>query len=726
MKIYWKNPGLVPVVMALGLVGVIDIGYATEDYTFDKNTILNYQGADGVYRLGISEGNPEYNFNENTVIGLGTSEGHVAVTVQWSPDKLSSPLTQELKEIRFYADNSALTLSNNSDEEVEVKVEKLVVDTGYKTPQTPWVRIDGSKRDVNTYLIVKDVNIKTGNHLLLSPSRSNSYKFTNLKLEKDSIFSVRVDTIEEDQLTITKLSLDNSSISSWGVDITEHWGKKPYLRLEEASLMGKNRSDIPLKNTGVFTAEGELGLYLLEKEAGHSATIINAGDMYIGKNRSRATSSRTINEYNTFKLPTYIGEAGSKLHFGVDLKEGGNHDQLIIAEKASGKSDVIVHQVGGDEGLIENGLVLVRFEGDRADNELELNLKKPVTDGLYNYSLVQEDSNWALTNSLNPELDPENPEIGGENSNSGGNAGGIVKDYATQSSAYLATQVVSNDLFKLRYHDRLYVPNSDGLWTSVTGSLGKFKSTLTDGISAKTNRVTMFIGKDLVSTDEYAVGLMASYGYASGKAENNNARSTAEKTDYRSHGFAVGIYGTYTFASHSYVDAWVQYVHTRNKLEWGDNSEKYNAKGAVLSVEAAYAFSIADSIYFQSQGQVTYMGVKADDLKVHNHTYSSDRGNVQLRLGGRFFGENVFANGQGAPYVEANYIHNTKAYKMTAKSRSESVDLELDGVKNLFQLKVGSDFNLSNNSKIGAYVSHTFGKKSYRDTQLNVDFRYNF
>lgn len=692
MKIYWNKLGIVSVVMAVGLVGVIDIGYATED--FKAGDTLNYQGADGVYRLGKNEGNPEYILNENTVMRLAPLGEKGQVAMQWGLGELSSPLTQELKEIRFYTESSSLSLKNNSNKKVEVKVKDLVVDTEHKDPKNQLVLIDGK----NTGLIVTNVNIKPGNQLLLGPDNTNSYEFENLKLGEDAIFSVRVDSIKEDQLTITNLSLDNSAINTVGKDITQQYWKKPYLSLKEASLIGKNRSDIPLKNTGIFTVEGELGLYSL-KEEDHSATIINAGEMYIGKNRSQATSSRSANEFNTFKLPTYIGEAGSKLHFGVELMEGGEYDQLIIEEKAEGESKVVIHKVAEEVTGNYNALTLVKFE-EGAENNLELSLESAVSDGVYNYHMVKRDNNWLLSNELS--------------------------DYATQSSAYLATQVVSNDMFKHRYHDRLYDSNSDGLWTSVTGSFGKFKSTLTDDISAKTNRVTMYIGKDLVSTDEYAVGLMAAYGYASGKAENNNTKSTAEKTDYRSHGFAVGVYGTYTFTPHSYVDAWAQYVHTRNKLEWGDNSEKYNAKGAVLSVEAAYAFSIADAVYFQPQGQVTYMGVKADDLKVHNYTYSSDRGNVQLRLGGRFFGENVFANGQGTPYVEANYIHNTKAYKMTAKSRFESVDLELDGAKNLFQLKVGSDFNLNNNSKIDVHVSHTFGKKSYRDTQLNVDFRYNF
>lgn len=684
MKIYWNNLGIVPVVMALGLVGVIDIGYATEDYTFEGKS-LKYQ-ENGKYKY--TGDNKEYDFNEDSVIRLkGPS-----TLLEWSLNVLSNDLTQELDKIIFSENTgnwNSLALRNNAEYDVTVQVKELVVDTGINDPNNSWVLINGK----DTGLIVEDVNIKPKNHLLLGPT-NNSFEFKNLNLGEDAIFSVRVDKISKDRLKITNLNLDNATIGTWGSDVTDHWGENSYLSLKEASLIGKNRSDIPLKNTGIFTVEGELGPY-----GGHSATIINAGEMYIGKNRSQATSSPLANEFNTFKLPTYSGEAGSKLHFGVELMEGGEYDQLIIKEKATGESKVVIHKVAEEVTGNYNALTLVKFE-EGAENNLELSLESAVSDGVYNYHMVKRDNNWLLSNELS--------------------------DYATQSSAYLATQVVSNDMFKHRYHDRLYIPNSDGLWTSVTGSFGKFKSTLTDDISAKTNRVTMYIGKDLVSTDEYAVGLMAAYGYASGKAENNNTKSTAEKTDYRSHGFAVGVYGTYTFTPHSYVDAWAQYVHTRNKLEWGDNSEKYNAKGAVLSVEAAYAFSIADAVYFQPQGQVTYMGVKADDLKVHNYTYSSDRGNVQLRLGGRFFGENVFANGQGTPYVEANYIHNTKAYKMTAKSRFQSVDLELDGAKNLFQLKVGSDFNLNNNSKIGAHVSHTFGKKSYRDTQLNVDFRYNF
>lgn len=707
MKLKCSNLRLAPIALALGLAGIMNIGLA-EDYTLNGGLYtLNYQGVDGTY---ISKGE-EYNLN-NSVLQLEGS----SVTLQWSKGKVLNNFTQELDKIIFSdGKGSKLNLRNNDSNSVTVKANEIVVDTGVNDPKNSWALISingGGDRGYNG-LIVEEVNIKDKNHLLLAPSNESShYEFKNLNLGNDSIFSVRVDTISEDRLKITNLNLDNATVSSWGVDIKEEW-ENPYLEIERASLMGKSRSDIPLKNTGIFTAEGELGLYHFDKKEGHSATIINTGEMYIGKNRYRATSSRSSDEFNTFKLPTYIGEAGSKLHFGVELMEGGDYDQLIITERAEGESKVVIHKVSEKVTDSYNALTLVRFE-DGAENNLELTLENAVTDGVYNYNMVKRDNNWLLSNEL-PELSELPNETGTDR-----------KDYATQSSAYLATQVISNNMFKHRYHDRLYIPNSDGLWTSVTGSFGKFKSSLTDDISTKTNSVTMYIGKDLVSTNEYTIGLMTAYGHASGKTENNNTLSTAEKTDYRSHGFAVGVYGTYTFAPHSYVDAWAQYVHTRNKLEWGGNSEKYNAKGVVLSVEVARAFSIAESVYFQPQGQVTYMGVKADDLKLYNYTYSSDRGNVQFRLGGRFFGENVFANGKGSPFIEANYIHNTKSYKTTANSRSGSVDLDIDGAKNLFQLKVGSEFNLNNNSKIGAHVSHTFGKKSYRDTQLNVDFRYNF
>jgi len=300
----------------------------------------------------------------------------------------------------------------------------------------------------------------------------------------------------------------------------------------------------------------------------------------------------------------------------------------------------------------------------------------------------------------------------------------------TEANAYLANLVMANEMFTMRYHDRLHAAKENGLWTQGKASFSKFKSNLTGDVSSKTDYFTIRIGKDLVSTDEYVMGIMAAYGHSSGKTENH--RHDVRKTDHSSDTFAVGVYGTYTFAPHSYVDAWAQYVHARNKVEWGtkhfDYTEKYNSKGALLSLEAAYGVNIADSVYFQPQGQITYMGVKADTHKdARDREFGSNRGNVQLRLGARFFGENVFANGQGSPYVEANYIHNTKAYKVKMQAASGGVtDIELDGAKNLFQLKVGSDFNLNNNSKIGAHVSHTFGKKSYRDTEIKINFRYNF
>ena len=696
--------------------GVIPVGSTIYLGALDSIKIDNYAGVDNrqdkdklkekIYGNRISIYNTrDVQIGHFSSINIGKSTGYLG---------LHGVDNAEIAELTL--DNNYLHITDGDSGSTILQVGKLSVTGGMITVGSAEVGSGGNSTDQQSNGI-ENISVDKSQLIVSGGGNITAHNYGDYAVAHKRGDG---DDIESNQYHINHLTVAGGEMILDRADVKDAEFKFGRLDIENGaslSLKGNNENQFQLNKRD-----------LNEEATGKTAEISNSGIVFggaalIDHNFVNETTGKLYvgdafnqpeNTLDDLTITNYEGVKGSELHFGAGLKSNGEYEHLVITETAKGTSGVVVHQVAETKEAITNGVVLAKFKGEESDNTLKLHLQRPVTDGLYNYGLSERSSDskgseWILTNNLQ------------DGSNAANN-----KDYATQSSAYLATMAVSNEMFNHRYHDRLYSPGDNGVWTHVNSSFGKFKSSLSDDISSKTNRVTMYLGKDLVSRNEYAMGVMAAYGYASGKSENKNHRSTAVKTDYRSHGFAVGVYGTYTFAPNSYIDAWAQYVHSRNKLEWGGNSEKYNAKGVVLSLEAAHAFSLADSIYFQPQAQITYMGVKADDLTVGHYRYSSDRGNVQFRLGGRFFGEGIFANGAGTPYLEANYIHNTKGQKVHARNSIESLELKVDGAKNLFQVKVGSDYNLNTNTKIGAQISHTFGKNSYRDTQINVDFRYNF
>ncbi|GGZ90749.1 hypothetical protein DC083_01110 [Ignatzschineria ureiclastica] len=535
---------------------------------------------------------------------------------------------------------------------------------------------------------------------------------------------------------------------------------KPELQLtagmDHTQAVLKVDSPITVQSGGALAGNGYVTTLNLE----------NGSDLYVGNAFKNANLGNVEGEAEaatrTAEGATYghlavdtlkVTRGTANLHFS--LAEGGNEaDRLTILESADGKAKVFVSPVMSATltGDAQGNVLLIdasAVANGGADN-FNPTLAEPVSRGLYEYTLkplsqeapeglevakLGEGPQWFLTSDWSEVEDGGedtgvNPGPGEDNGNKPQPEpkpeAKPVHKYSVDANAYLANLVTSNRMFALSYEDREYLADGNGLWTSVGGSFGKFKGNITkDQIDSKVNYFTLRIGKDLVSTNEYTAGIMAAYGHASGHSDSN---ITGRRADNKVDGFALGAYGTYYFDEAGYVDAWAQYVHTRNKVERdGRPTEKYNANGLLASIEVGNAFKLSDTVTVVPQGQITYMGVKAKDHRaIDGVQYGSSRGNVQFRLGATLFANGVM-NG-GTPYVGVNYFHNTSnnKVKISDSLHKDSHDLSLTGGKNLFQLKVGSDFKIDNHSRIGGEVSHTFGKDSYRDTKVDVNYRYDF
>lgn len=457
-------------------------------------------------------------------------------------------------------------------------------------------------------------------------------------------------------------------------------------------------------------------------------------------------------------------------------------DLLIITGDASGNTNVIVQKIEGQ--FTDQGILLINVQGTSEATAFQLDPSRRVRSGVTDFTALEKRGNdWYLVGSTefkpsipwtplepaNPIEKPEEPskpvdpqpeepskpvdpcDTRSSSDTCAAPAPTPEEDepqqdetpvaptqpndtqpkpepiYSPETVAYLSQHATANHMFNLKFHDRLYLPGENGVWVHAQAGFNKMRSSLTQDISAKMDYYTIHIGKDLVENELYQFGVMAAYGHASGTSRNHRH---GIKADMDSNGFAVGVYGSYTPTEHRYVDAWVQYAYLRNKVTGEkSSSEKYNSKGLLASIEAGYAFNISENSYFQPQVQLTYMGVKSDRHEEANgNIVTSNSGNVQIRVGARVYGDKTLFNGSTTPYMELNYFHNTKPFKVNVQNGNGMTTISQQNARDIYQIEVGFTSQLNKDLRLTGGVSYAQGKKrqDYRDTKVRLDLRYNF
>lgn len=470
----------------------------------------------------------------------------------------------------------------------------------------------------------------------------------------------------------------------------------------------------------------------------------------------------------------------------VDPFDTTHKDLLIITGDASGNTNVIVQKIEGQ--FTDQGILLINVQGTSEATAFQLDPSRRVRSGVTDFTALEKRGNdWYLVGSTefkpsipwtplepaNPIEKPEEPSKPVDpqpeepskpvdpcdtrsSSDTCAAPDPLPKDpedeepeapidpqpeepkpepnkpapapiYSPETVAYLSQHATANHMFNLKFHDRLYLPGENGVWVHAQAGFNKMRSSLTQDISAKMDYYTIHIGKDLVENELYQFGIMAAYGHASGTSRNHRH---GIKADMDSNGFAVGVYGSYTPTEHRYVDAWVQYAYLRNKVTGEkSSSEKYNSKGLLASIEAGYAFNISENSYFQPQVQLTYMGVKSDRHEEANgNIVTSNSGNVQIRVGARVYGDKTLFNGSTTPYMELNYFHNTKPFKVNVQNGNGMTTISQQNARDIYQIEVGFTSQLNKDLRLTGGVSYAQGKKrqDYRDTKVRLDLRYNF
>ncbi|MRT26937.1 autotransporter outer membrane beta-barrel domain-containing protein [Enterobacteriaceae bacterium RIT697] len=419
-------------------------------------------------------------------------------------------------------------------------------------------------------------------------------------------------------------------------------------------------------------------------------------------------------------------------------------DKIIIAGDTSGTTHVSVNNAGGSGAKTINGIEVISV-GGISDGEFVKEGR--IVAGAYDYNLVRGESanrnNWYLTNVLNGVVDPG--EGGGD-----GNKDEIIKIYRPESAAYSANMAAANNLFNTRLHDRLgethYVDALTGeekvtsMWLRNVG--GHTRSSDSSGqMKTQANRYVMQMGGDIAqwTTDganRYHLGVMA--GYANQQSNSRNHLS-GQKADGSINGYSTGIYATWLQdneeKSGAYIDSWAQYSWFDNTVK-GDSlaAESYKSKGITASLEAGYTWKIGEknereSYFVQPQAQITWMGVQADEIREQNGTRvkGTGDGNIQTRLGARAFikGHSSIDDGKDRvfqPFIEANWIHNTKEFG----SELNGVKVTQKGTRNLGELKVGVEGQITKNINLWGNIGQQMGDKGYSDTSALFGVKVNF
>lgn len=454
---------------------------------------------------------------------------------------------------------------------------------------------------------------------------------------------------------------------------------------------------------------------------------------------------------------------GGKLVFNTVLNDDASEtDKLKVLGNTAGNAFVAVNNIGGTGAQTVEGIEIIEVAGN-SDGTFEKAGR--IVAGAYDYNVVQKGSNWYLTSFIPAPPDPEDPDPVDPHDPDPVDPDPVdpiipepeipvappvtEQQYRPEAGSYLANNYAANTLFMTRLHDRLgetqYIDMLTGekkvtsMWMRNVGAHTRFK----DGsgqLKTQSNSYVMQLGGDLAQwssdgLDRWHIGAMA--GYA-----NSQNRTQSSLTGYHSRGqvtgYSVGLYGTWyandADKTGTYVDTWMLYNWFDNKVMGQEQAtEKYKSSGITASVEAGYSFKLGEnernSYWLQPKAQVVWMDVQADSHREANGTRVKDNtdGNLMTRLGVKAFinGHNAIDDGKSRefqPFVEANWIHNTQ----TTSVKMDDVSNDMRGTKNIGELKVGVEGQITPRLNVWSNVAQQIGDKGYSDTRGMLGVKYNF
>lgn len=433
-------------------------------------------------------------------------------------------------------------------------------------------------------------------------------------------------------------------------------------------------------------------------------------------------------------------------------------DQLIVKGDTSGNTNVGINNIGGVGEQTVEGIKIVEVAGNSDGTFAKAGR---IVAGGYDYDVVKKEKDWYLTSQLSPVDPPEDPEPEPDPDpvdpvDPPGPPAPYTpltppseSNYRPEFGSYLANNYAANTMFITRLHDRLgetqYTDMLTGeekvtsMWmrnqgghTRFTDSSGQLKTTA--------NRYVLQIGGDLAQwssdgLDRWHLGAMAGYANEKNKTTNHrNHYASRGQVD----GYSVGLYATWyaneADKSGTYLDSWVLYNWFDNTVK-GDYlaSDSYKSDGITASIEGGYSFLVGESenatYWIQPKAQVIWMDVQADTHRDKTGAVVKDNtdGNLMTRLGVKAYlkGHATKDEGKGRefqPFIEANWIHNTDNQAV----QMGSIKDEMRGTRNIGELKVGVEGQITPRLQMWGNVAQQMGDNSYSDTSAMVGVKYSF
>lgn len=503
---------------------------------------------------------------------------------------------------------------------------------------------------------------------------------------------------------------------------------------------GQNNSALKIMKSAAVLTEAETDALTTD------GNLVNSGLIQVSQTGSNILAGNTLTVDGH-----YTGKTGV-IAFNTELgNDASSTDHMTVNGNTSGTTYVRVANAGGSGARTLNGIELINVGGNSAGEFLQ---DGRIVAGAYDYRLGRgagdNHNNWYLTNNADgpttdaDPTDPATPEPP---------AGNNVM-MRPEAGSYTVNLAAANTMFTTRLHDRLGETQYTDALTgekSVTSfwlrQIGTHNASRTNSGSLKTisNQYVVMLGGDVAQwssngLDRIHLGIMGGYG-------NNQSNTRSGLTGYTSrgqvNGYSVGLYGTW-YANNAektglYMDSWAQYSWFRNTVIGEEQQqEKYDSGGITASLESGYTWKLGEfsrsnqnfnAVYLQPQAQISWMGVKADDHTEANGTriYSNGDGNIQTRLGMRLFLKGHSKKDEGKnrefePFVETNWLHNTRSYSVSMNS----VKISQDGTRNIGELKTGVEGQLSRNFTAWGNVGQQIGDQGYHNTEAMLGIKYSW
>lgn len=312
----------------------------------------------------------------------------------------------------------------------------------------------------------------------------------------------------------------------------------------------------------------------------------------------------------------------------------------------------------------------------------------------------------------------------------------------------LAGFAASVDLFEMTIHDRQGTrawinpitgeKTTTSLWMRQT--MSKSDSSDSSGqFGGRSDDRATTIGGDILQLSPsgsglvYA-GLMAGFGSSDYDA-NSSVTGASAKAD--TDAWMVGAYAGWNQndpkndRTGAYLAGWVQYAHFSSDIvRSGEKKLDAKASGLSASIEAGWIVKAAEfqmqggategAFYIEPHAQVTWWGTDYDNIDGENIEFEGQH-NITTRLGARLTMETSGAT-NFSPYLEANWVHNTKEYGVQW-GEAESY---IEGTQNQAELKFGAETFFTDSFSGYAQIRANWGGDGYNRQEGSLGLKYRF